>query len=930
MQAPELRGRTREVDALTHALEAARAGGGSTVLLEGEAGIGKTRLLEELAARARDLGLEVRRGGGEELEQERPFGPLLEALGVPDMVPAPLGASDAGGMDARFLAQDAFVDHLERLTSAGPTLLVLDDLHWADRATLTTLWAVARRCADMGLLLVLALRLAPEPLELGRLIEGCTRLGALRLRLGPIAEDALAALATDIVGAPPGAALVEQLHGARGNPFVAIELLRALETDDRLIEVQGRRDLRSADLPAVFVDTLVRRVTGLSESARRALSVAAVLGGVGRVDDVAAVLGLSPADAAGAVAEAARGGLLEPTGDVLAFRHDLIREALYQHVPESVRAGWHREAARLLDGRAEPAIVARHLALGAAPGDTQAVDGLRRAAHDLVRDEPEAAADLLATALNLAREPEMRATLAAERAHALLRAHRTEEAGTQAELALAVEAIPPQAAARAHLALAEACTHAGRVSRAPEHWAAARDTGALDDATAALTLGRQAENRLWSFDLDRALEESDLALAEGKRLGIEPLVVEALAVRCAVHSFRAEFEQAVAIGSEAVSRAADEPAALRSTPHAYLGLALIGADRLDEARRAGEEGRRRSNDLGHILALANYHSLLARIAWFSGRWDDAVAELESAAIVAEDFGLRFGARANQGVQGLIALHRGAYPAARGVLESQAAAARRGNVDAAGSELVTLLQAEMMEVDGDVAGASTTLLGLFELERAVGMDAARLWPGPTCVRLALAAGNEPAAREVADDLEVVARRAGTASSHGAAAYARGAIECDGELLRDAATQFSAAGRPLDQLRALEGSGSAHAAADRRDDAVNCLRGAMVVADDLGAAHDARRIRASLRDLGVRIGTPDQPGRPTEGWGSVTDAEREVADLVEDGLRNAEIAERLFVSRRTVETHVSRLYKKLGADNRVALAAAIRAASEPARS
>ncbi|MGH9015446.1 MAG: helix-turn-helix transcriptional regulator [Acidimicrobiia bacterium] len=928
MQVPELRGRSREFDALIRALEVARAGSGSTILLEGEAGIGKTRLLDELAARAQAAGVRVLRGSAEELEQGRPFGPLVDALGAPDTAPA---LTEAGrGADARYLAQDAFVDHVERLAWAGPTLLAIDDLHWADRPTVATLWALARRSTDLGLLLVLTFRPTPESDELGRVVEGVTQLGGLHLRLGPIPDDALAALAADVVGAPAGPALVDQLRGSRGNPFVAIELLRALEADDRLAQVEGTADLRAGELPTMLRYTLLRRFTALSGETRRALSVASVLGGTGGLEELALLLGSSVADAGAAVGEATRAGLLEPASDLVTFRHDLIREALYEDLPQLVRTGWHREAARVLAGRADPAVVARHRALGAAPGDADAVEDLRRTADELAEDQPEAAADVLATALTLTHEPQTRARLAADRAHALLAARRAEEAGEQADVVLAIGLVAPDVAARAYLARAEANAHGGKPARAVEDFAAARATGALDDATATAALGRQSENRLWTFALDQALEDSTLALASARRLGINAVVVEALAVSGAVHSFRAEFDTAIALGSEAVARAGDEPAALHCTPHAYLGLALLGADRLDEARAAGEEGRRRSTELGHVLALANYHALLARIGWFSGRWDDAVAELDSAASLADDFGLRFGERANQGVRGLIAFHRGDHDGARAALDQRSVAVRGRDEDAAGSELVVLLQAQMLEASGELEQAAASLRGLFEIERALGMDAARVWTAPACVRTAVAAGDRAFARGVAEDLEGISKRAGTASARGAAAHARGAVAGDGDVLDAATAEFAAAGRPLDRLVAREAAAHAHVASGRRDRAVASLRDALTVAEELGAAHDGRRVRASLRELGIRIGTPDQPGRPTEGWGSLTDAEREVAELVEDGLRNAEIAERLFVSRRTVETHVSRLYKKLGAGNRVALARAIHSAGEPARS
>jgi DNA-binding CsgD family transcriptional regulator len=923
----ELRGREGELHVLGEALDGTVRGVGHIVLVEGEAGIGKTRLLDELDAKAASRGIQVRRGAAEELEGDRPFGALLEALGVPDTVPILGGRASSGAGDARFLAQDALVDHVEGLTATCPTLLAVDDLHWADRASLATLWALARRTADSGLLLVLAFRPVPQPQELARVIDGCDSLGAEHLNVGPIAEEALAELAADVVGARPGASLLEKLRGARGNPFVAIEVLRGLEREGELIDIDGAREVRSAGLPPRLRQSLLRRFTALGEEARTALSVAAVLGGSGRLDDLAALLGTSTADAGAAIAEATRAGLLEPAGDVLAFRHDLIREALYEDLPHAVCSGWHRDAARRLDGRAEPAVVARHLALGATRGDRDAVNGLVRSATELVAREPDAAADLLGRALELTPDDSARPEIGVARASALLRGGRAEDAMLQADAVLAAPGAPAAVVARAHVARANAAFHLGRADEAVDGFTAARLIGALDDAEAAHALAQEAANRMWKGELDVALEQAERSLAEGRRLGITAVQVDALGTCCAVHAFRAEPDAAIAQGRVAVELVGNDRAALRRTPHVYLGMALLAGDRLDEARDVAEEGRRLATDYGQVLVLRSYYLVLARISWFAGRWDDALAQADTSARTADDFGVRFGRVATEAIRGLVAFHRGEHSASRPTSEPGHAATRGGPEDASGSELFFLLQAERLEAAGDVAAAAATLLDQFEVEQRLGMTMARVWPGPTCVRLALAAGARDAATDVTADLEAIADRTDTASARAAALSARGLIEDDASRLGEAAAGFATAGRPFDQMSALEAAGAAHVTVGGRDEAIASLRAASGIADRLGAAHDGRRIWATLRELGVRSGARGKRDRAVHGWEALTEAEREVAQLVDDGLRNGQIAERLFVSRRTVESHVSRLYAKLGAENRVALSRIIREHSEP---
>jgi len=888
------------------------------LLVEGEAGIGKTRLLDELDELATESGAELRRGGCEELESDRPFAPLLDALGAPDGVPTLGRPGWDGGPNARFLAQDAFVDHVERLTSMQPLVLAIDDLQWADRASLATLWALARRRHDLGLLLVLAIRPAPHGPELERLIANVERSGGEHLRLGPIDEDALAAIVTDEAGAVPDPSVLTRLGGAGGNPFLALQLVHAFGLDDEQLE-------SDTSLPEPMRTATLRRLTSLDGRARQALSVAAVLGGAGYLDDIAAMLGTTITDAGDAVSHATKAGLLEPTGDQVSFRHDLIREAVYLDLPEAVRTGWHRQAAIRLEGRAEPTVVARHLSLGATPGDQEAVAALVNTAAGLAKHQPDATADLLSRALTLTRDTAGRPELEVALASALMSAGRTEEALDQAAAMITDTTVAPALVARAHVVQGNAAFRLGRPREALDGFEAALATGALDETAAAHVLAHQAASRVWTSALDDALQEADRALDDGARLGISAVQVEALATRCTIHAFRADPVLAVADGRRAVELAGNDPAALSRTPHVFLGLALLLADRLDDARATIEEGRRRATDHGQVLLLRSYYLTQGRVAWFAGRWDDALADMDTADRLSDDFGLRFGLVATQGVKGLAAFHRGDEAGARAAVDRYEISPRGGPLDSSGSELLVLLTALLLEASGDVSAAAARLLEHFALEQRLGMRAAQLWPGPDCVRLALAAGDAAAARAVTVELELIASGASTTGTLATAASARGQLEADAALLDDATAGFAAVGRPLDELNALEAAGQILTTEGRTADAIHRLTSALTIAERLGASHDGRRIAAGLRTLGVRSGTRGTRRRASVGWDSLTDAEREVARRIDEGLRNAEIAEQLFVSRRTVESHVSRLYAKLGVSTRVALANAIRSHS-----
>jgi DNA-binding CsgD family transcriptional regulator len=322
-----------------------------------------------------------------------------------------------------------------------------------------------------------------------------------------------------------------------------------------------------------------------------------------------------------------------------------------------------------------------------------------------------------------------------------------------------------------------------------------------------------------------------------------------------------------------------------------------------------------------VIVFPNYHTLIARIDWFTGNWDDALTEVDAATALSEDFGLHFGGTGNDAIRGLIAFHRGDHDSAHAMLERHQAGVRGTGGEGSGSELLVLLRARLLESRGETVAAARELLGLFEAERALGMRSARLWPGPDCVRLALAAGEDGTAREIADDLDAIAARAGTASGRAAAGLARGIIDGDGDAMTSAAADFARAGRPLDEMLAHEAAAAAMAREGRSDGAITALTRALELSDTLAAHFDARRLTAALRRLGVRGGARGARSRPTHGWESLSPSELEVAKLVADGLTNPKIGERLFISRRTAQTHLSHIYAKLGIGSRVELAAEV---------
>ncbi len=280
--APDLRirGRAAEIAALGEALGRVAAGHAAMVLIEGEAGIGKTRLLDEALADARGRGMQVVVGRAEELERTRPFGLLAGAFGCARSSPDPrraaiaellaAGGSGEGGPitvtsdpGLRFRAVDAFADLGEELALSGPLVIGADDLQWADPSSLLTLAALSRRLAYLPVALIGCLRPSPRGPELDRLDGALAAAGARHLILRGLAEDAVTGLVAEAVAAVPGPVLLAGISGAAGNPLFVTELLAALAQEGAIEIAGGRAEVAETTLPPSLRLTILRRISFL-------------------------------------------------------------------------------------------------------------------------------------------------------------------------------------------------------------------------------------------------------------------------------------------------------------------------------------------------------------------------------------------------------------------------------------------------------------------------------------------------------------------------------------------------------------------------------------------------------------------------------------------------------------------------------------------
>lgn len=931
---PALHGRAAEIRAIDDALDVLASGGRAIVLVEGEAGIGKTRLLTEALARAGARGWDIARGQGEELERSRPFGVVADAFGCVRSSDDPRrvaiaallgthGAGDVGPITVtsdpvvQYRAVDAFVDLAEELALHGPLVIGLDDLQWADPSSVLTISALCRRLGDLPVGLVGCFRPLPYATQVQRLSAALDGAGARHLRLGPLTDAGLRELVTEAVGAEPGPKLLAEIARAAGNPLFVTELLAALIQSGLLTVTDGSAELGERTLPGTLRLTILHRLGFLSAQTMQTLRVGSILGTSFTLTDLSMVLGQPAVDLSVTLAEAIAAGVLSDDGARLRFRHDLIRDAIYGQLPGSVRQGLHREAGQRLAAAGAPAQqVAEQLARGAMPAD--AVEWLIRAAHDAASTSPATSAGLLERAIGLVPPTDpARDRLLAERASSLLWAGRVSdsEAACHALLGRAHDA---SADAPTRVCLGHAMLAAGLPREALRELEAAAASPVVTAAERADALAWAGLTRLSLGDLDGAVAASHRAESAAQTAG-DPLAASiASGTHAAAAQVQGRLRDALQIIDDAVRRADRSPGRQghRYPLHADRASILADLDRLDEAVVSLDAGRRISEELGVDWHMPSYQAVTAITRYIVGEWDDAIAEIEASTELAGELG----ASRSNGVLALIRLHRndiaGAAQAAETALGDLASTGRRYR-----TQWAPWVHALTLEADGKIADAFAALARVWDECAEAGLLLECRAFGADLARLALAVGDRRRAADVVTTLERVANENHVASLTGAARLCRGLADGDPQILAAAADAYACAPRPLELAQACEEAGAAFARHAAGEKAAPLLERAISLYERLDATRDILRTEAALRELGVRRGRRGARGRPATGWDSLTPTERGVAALVAEGLSNPQVGERLYVSRRTVQTHLAHIFAKLDISSRAQLGAEV---------
>jgi DNA-binding CsgD family transcriptional regulator len=910
--------------------------GGQLLAIEGPPGIGKTALLAEAKGLGQEAGLQVLSARGSEFERSYSYGvvrqlfePLLVSVPAEERAELLAGAAELAAplfepaAVAGEPASDSALATLHglywltaNLAARRPLLLLLDDLHWSDLPSLRWLAYLLPRMEGVSVLVVGGLR-SGEPREDETLLtQIVSDPMAIVTRPAPLSVEAATVVLRENLSASADETFCAACHSeTAGNPLLLRELVRAI-ADEGLVPIEANVP-RLHELAARAGSRAVSlRLSRLPPEATALAQAVAILGDDADPRQAAALADLDDQAAFEAADALARLDVLRPQPS-LSFVHPLIRGAVYEALTPLERESGHARAARLLANEGEEAErVAAHLLRTPPAGDSWVVASLREAARRAAsRGASENAVAYLRRAL--AEPPALT---------------------DQAELALelgSAESHVDGGAAIEHLQQAHRLTD-DPIPRARIALLLGRQLFLLRDEEA-VTFYRDAIEELGGADseLERLLEAGALNIelfapslhaAALKRLervrgrpADETIGEKLLLSLLAYHDARAGAPATEVV--PLVRRALGEGTLIRSDVFGAVvpsATVLAMAD-LDEVLAIYEDALAEAHKRGSTLAFAAVKVFRAQTLLWRGDLAGAEADARDALAAAREWGpsARFSG------------HAAAFLAdaliEKGSLDEAATALARAGMDETPPSSTRLLYfrdttARLRVLRGDLTGGVAELLDEGKYHESVGHrnPAFMAWRSPAALAL-LQLGEEHEARRLAREELELARAWGAPRALGAALRAAGLIE-DGEdglaLLEEAVQTVADSPAKLEHAKARTELGSALRRANRRSQAREHLRHAVELATICGATHLAARAERELLATGAR------PRRiALSGVESLTPSERRVAELAASGPTNREIAQALFVTQRTIEVHLTSIYRKLGISSRSQLAGAL---------
>jgi DNA-binding CsgD family transcriptional regulator len=930
--------RDAERATLERAFEEVSQGRSCLVFVEGPPGVGKTSLLDWARAAASVAGFTVRHARGSEFERAFPYGivrqlfePVITRAGPDDRAELLAGAA---GLARPVLEGSAFASS-ERVTDRLAALhglywltvnlaarhrlaLVVDDLHWADASSLAWTHFLVRRMEGQGVLVLLATR-THEPGTRSALLEAIrSEPPAELLTPKPLSVDAVGELIEHTLGAAPHEGFSQScLHATGGNPLLLRELLVVL-ADDHVRPTAREAEHVSAYGPQAISRAVLVRLARLPDEvtlAARALSVLAPGAHLGQLCELA---GIGRDAAALAVDSLVETQVLVDDG-TLEFIHPVVRSAIYEALPPTVRSRTHERAARLLAATGAPSEeVAGHLLAVHAGGEPWVVDQLRQSARQAVsRGAPDAAVALLRRAIAEPPPTNERPATLLELARAQAS---TADADGLASFAHAYTEVD-DAHKRAEIALewGRALQMTGATTDASEVFQRGIETLGDEDPALRRTLdGQRLAAMLADCETSRQATESLRAHRDAvvHEPDPEPMLLAACADGAAYVG--EAMPQAVALARRALESLLDQPG-----PDA-LALAIYGchtlrcADRLDEAGGVWDAVVAQAQRHGAILPFGAAACFRGETLALRGALREAEADLRAALDISVEHGLDIG-------RTWIAAHLIEVLVEQGELGSAVEIGEEVRVDErAATRLATntLLcargRARYEQGRPAEALADLTTCGRAADQGGVANPAVLPWRSRAAL-IHLRLGHPHTARELAyDELERArswgAPRAVSVALRAAARTTTGGQQI--ELLREATTILNHSAARLEQAHADCDLGAALRRAGHRNDAREPLRRALDTAVHCAARPLAQRARDELIAAGARPRRDRIQGRL-----ALTASEMRVASLAADGHTNREIAQALFVTPKTIETHLRHIYRKLGISGRQELSASL---------